>query len=74
MLRPAQGEAVGGNGKVGRGAHEQRIVVVAMPCGEAEYCELSYEPENETARTLYRSFGFEEQALPEGWDKVPAVF
>lgn len=31
-----------------------------LPCGEAEYCWLSYEPENEVARRLYHSFGFEE--------------
>ena len=32
-----------------------------FPCGKAEYCWLSYEPENETAKQLYRSFGFEER-------------
>lgn len=31
-----------------------------FPCGRAEYCWLSYEPENEVARRLYHSFGFEE--------------
>ena len=31
-----------------------------LPCGKAEYCWLSYEPENEVARRLYHSFGFEE--------------
>ena len=44
------------------------------PCGKAEYCWLSYEPENEIARKLYRSFGFaEEPEMPEGWDEIPAV-
>ena len=44
------------------------------PCGDAEYCWLSYEPENEVARKLYCSFGFVEQAeMPEGWDEIPAV-
>ena len=47
--------------------------VRSFPCGKAEYCWLSYEPENEVARKLYRSFGFEEMAMPEGWDEVPAV-
>ncbi len=28
------------------------------PCGEAEYCWLSYEPENLLAKHLYQSFGF----------------
>ena len=31
-----------------------------FPCGPAEYCWLSYEPENVAARTLYHRFGFEE--------------
>jgi len=31
-----------------------------LPCGKAEYCWLSYEPENAAAKKLYNSFGFEE--------------
>ena len=34
-----------------------------LPCGAAEYCWLSYEPENEVARNLYGSFGFAETGL-----------
>ena len=34
--------------------------IKSFPCGKAEYCWLSYEPENEAARQLYRSFGFSE--------------
>ena len=46
----------------------------SFPNGEAEYCWLSYEPENEKARYLYKSFGFiEEKEMPEGWDEIPAV-
>ena len=30
------------------------------PCGHAEYCWLSYEPENEHAARLYKKFGFVE--------------
>ena len=30
------------------------------PCGEAEYCWLSYEPENTVAKRLYESYGFKE--------------
>ena len=30
----------------------------SWPCGKAEYCALSYEPENEVAKKLYASFGF----------------
>ncbi|MBR5364837.1 MAG: GNAT family N-acetyltransferase, partial [Clostridia bacterium] len=47
--------------------------IKTYPCGDAKCCWLSYEPENEVARKLYGSFGFEEQKLPEGWDEVPAV-
>ena len=47
--------------------------IKTKPLGEAEYCWLSYEPENEVARKLYRSFGFEEKEMPKGWDEVPAV-
>lgn len=44
------------------------------PCGKAQYCWLSYEPENEAAKKLYRSFGFvEAEKLPEGWDEIPAA-
>ena len=42
------------------------------PCGEAEYCVLSYEPENELARKLYHSFGFVETGEMEG-DELIAV-
>ncbi len=34
--------------------------IKTLPCGKAEYCWLSYEPENDVARHLYRSFGFVE--------------
>ena len=47
--------------------------IKTKPCGDAQYCWLSYEPENEAARKLYRSFGFEEQKMPKDWDEVPAV-
>ena len=34
--------------------------IKTWPCGKAEYCAISYEPENEAAKNLYASFGFEE--------------
>ena len=34
--------------------------IKTLPCGNAEYCWLSYEPENDVARHLYHSFGFVE--------------
>lgn len=46
--------------------------VRTWPCGEAEYCEVSYEPENEVAARLYRSFGFEENGEMDG-DEIVAV-
>ena len=45
-----------------------------FPCGKAEYCWITYEPENIRAKNLYRLFGFiEEPELPEGWDEIPAI-
>lgn len=45
-----------------------------FPCGKAEYCWLSYEPENETAKKLYASFGFVEASeKPRGWDEIIAM-
>ena len=44
------------------------------PYGQADYCWISYEPENERAKNLYRSFGFwEELELPERWNEIPAM-
>ena len=44
------------------------------PCGKAEYCWLSYEPDNTAAKKLYESFGFvEADRIPDGWDEIPAV-
>lgn len=43
-----------------------------FPCGEAEYCYLSYEPENERAKKLYESFGFTENGEYDG-DEIVAV-
>ena len=44
------------------------------PCGKADCCWLSYEPENKAARELYLSFGFVEKM--EYWKKdyeIPAI-
>ena len=46
--------------------------IKTFPCGKAEYCWLSYEPENKAARQLYRSFGFEETGDMDG-EEVIAV-
>ena len=44
-----------------------------FPCGKADICWLSYEPENEVAKKLYASFGFVEypESFKEG-DEMPA--
>ena len=48
----------------------------SFPCGKAELCWLSYEPENEVAKKLYESFGFVEQPQwykgKEG-EEIPAI-
>jgi len=47
----------------GYGREAVRLALEYMrtkPVGEAEYCYLSYEPENSVAKELYASFGFEE--------------
>ena len=47
--------------------------IKTFPCEEAEYCWLSYEPENETARHLYRSFGFEETGEMDGEELIAVL-
>ena len=42
------------------------------PCGSAEYCWLSYEPENTKAKGLYSSLGFRENGEICG-DEIVAV-
>ena len=42
------------------------------PCGRAETCWLSYEPENTAAKALYHRFGFRENGQRSG-DEIVAV-
>ena len=61
----------------GRGYGKQAIrlaldFVKTFPRGPAEYCYLSYEPENEKAKALYHSFGFVENGEWDG-DEIVAV-
>ena len=44
--------------------------IKTFPCGKAEYCWLSYEPENEVARQLYCSFGFSETGEIDGEELI----
>ena len=46
--------------------------IAGEPCGAAEYCWLSYEPENATAKALYASFGFAETGERDG-DEIIAT-
>ncbi len=65
--------------KRGYGREALRIAVDfagTAPCGEAEYCVLSYEPKNVAAKNFYRSFGFVELNEPgyyEEGDEISAV-
>ena len=47
--------------------------IKSFPCGKAEYCWLSYEPENEAARQLYRSFGFSETGDTDGEELIAVL-
>lgn len=60
----------------GREALKQGIEFIkSFPCGEAEYCWLSYEPNNEVGRKLYISMGFEEKMdLYKNGGEIPAIF
>ena len=40
--------------------------IKTFPCGKADFCWLSYEPENEIASRLYHSFGFVETGEMDG--------
>ena len=61
----------------GRKAMELALdYICTFPCGKADTCWLSYEPENEVAKKLYASFGFIEQPQfykgGEG-EEIPAI-
>ena len=58
---------------LGKKAMEAALSYIrTWPCGKAEYCWLSYEPENTVAAGLYRSFGFVENGEMDG-DEIVAV-
>jgi len=44
-----------------------------LPCGPADYCWLSYEPENVTAKSLYSSMGFLENGETDGEEIVSVL-
>ena len=47
--------------------------IKTFPCGRADFCWLSYEPENGTAGKLYRSFGFEETGEKDGEELIAVL-
>lgn len=47
--------------------------IAGEPCGPAEYCWLSYEPENAAAKALYASFGFTETGEWDGDEIIAAL-
>lgn len=44
-----------------------------FPCGKADYCWLSYEPENAAAKSLYASFGFIETGEKDGEEQIAVL-
>lgn len=62
----------------GRGFGREAVALAlefirARPCGTAEWCWLSYEPENTAAKALYRSFGFLETGDRDGEEVIAAL-
>lgn len=47
--------------------------IKTRPCGEAEFCWISYEPDNKTAAQLYRSFGFAETGEMDGEELIAVL-
>ena len=45
-----------------------------FPCGKAETCYLSYEPDNARARSLYLSMGFEETGDMDGDETLAVLY
>lgn len=48
-------------------------IIRSFPCGKAEYCFLSYEPENTVAARMYHSFGFRENGELDGEELVAVL-
>jgi diamine N-acetyltransferase len=58
----------------GRRAAELALDLIrSFPCGPAESCWLSYEPENAPAQALYRSLGFVENGEMDGSEVVAVL-
>ena len=46
--------------------------IATEPCGPADLCRLSYEPENTAAKALYAGFGFRETGEWDGERSLPS--
>lgn len=58
----------------GRKAVELALQYIrTFPCGEAEYCYLSYDPDNILAKDLYSSFGFVENGEEDDGELVAVL-
>lgn len=62
----------------GRGYGKQAIEKVVeyvrtKPFGEAEYCWLSYDPDNQRLGKLFTSFGFAETGEMDGEEAIAAL-
>lgn len=58
----------------GKGAVKLALDFIrTKPCGEAEYCWLSYEPDNIVAKKLYRLFGFVETGDSDGEELIAVL-
>ena len=58
----------------GKGAVKLALDFIrTKPCGEAEYCWLSYEPDNIVAKKLYSSFGFVETGDSDGEELIAVL-
>jgi len=44
--------------------------IKSKPCGDAEYCYSSYEPENNASKTTFKSYGYEEDGRIIGGEAV----
>lgn len=47
--------------------------IKTFPCGEAGLCWVSYVPENEAAKRLYGSFGFEKTDCFDGGEQIAVL-
>ena len=62
--------------KKGYGKEAVRLAlefIKTFPCGKADFCWLSYEPENEVASRLYHSFGFAETGEMDGNERIAVL-